>query len=122
MNGFAAPVPISDAPPGPAPRTTRTVRNALLFALGYAPLLVAFFVNLWGRPHYQFSPLALGGAAFLAWTRLKEVPRPFQPGRFLLAGALLALSFLCLAVATFLWSPWLGSLAALLGLVAVIWR
>ena len=55
--------------------------NGLLFALGYTPLLTLFFINLWGRPHYQFFPLALIGAAFLAWTRLKEVPRPFVPDR-----------------------------------------
>ena len=45
--------------------------------LGYVPLAGLFLVNLWGRPHYQFFPLALMGAAFLGWTRLKEVPRPF---------------------------------------------
>ncbi|PYJ02822.1 MAG: hypothetical protein DME25_15005 [Verrucomicrobia bacterium] len=116
MNGLAAPVPVSAAPSGPGPRTALCVRNGVLFGLGYAPLLVAFF-----GPHYQFFPLALGGAAFLAWARLKEVPRPLQPGRPLPTGTLLTLSFLCLAVATLLWSPWLGSLAALLGLVAVIW-
>ena len=36
-------------------------------ALGFAPLLTVFLINLWGRPHYQFFPLALAGAGFLAW-------------------------------------------------------
>src|SRR6266853_5443943 len=72
MNGFAEQVPLSGPVASPAPETGLTVRNGLLLALGYAPLLCAFFLNLWARPHYQFFPLALAGAAFLAWTRLKE--------------------------------------------------
>ena len=95
--------------------------NGLLFALGYAPLLTLFFINLWGRPHYQFFPLALIGAAFLAWTRLKEVPRLFVPGRASWTALLLAASFFFLAAATLYWSPWLGSIAALIGLTSIIW-
>src|ERR1017187_193574 len=82
-------------------------RYGILFALGYAPLLTLFFINLWGRPHYQFFPLALIGAAFLAWTRLKEVPRPFVPGRASWTALLLAASFFFLVAATLYWSPWL---------------
>ncbi|MDD1651146.1 MAG: exosortase U, partial [Methylococcaceae bacterium] len=93
----------------------------LLFALGYAPLLTLFFINLWSRPHYQFFPLALVGAGFLAWTRLAEVPRPFEPGRPLFAKLLLAIAFFCLALATVLWSPWLGSIAAWIGLAGAVW-
>ncbi len=98
-----------------------TVGNRLLFALGYAPLLALFFVNLWGRPHYQFFPLALIGAAFLAWTRLKDVRRPLVPGDRRVGGLLLASSFLVLAAATAYWSPWLGSIAAMLGLAGILW-
>src|SRR6266446_6359210 len=72
MNGFAAQVPMSGPGPSQARKTGMTFWNGLLLALGYAPLLWVFFLNLWARPHYQFFPLALAGAAFLAWTRLKE--------------------------------------------------
>jgi exosortase len=104
-----------------APRSRLAPGNGLLFALGYAPLLVLFFVNLWGRPHYQFFPLALMGAAFLAWTRRKEVPQPFEPGDRRLTALLLAASFVFLAAATVYWSPWLGGIAALIGLVGLLW-
>ena len=57
----------------------------------------------------------LAGAAFLAWSRLKEAPRPLEPGSSLPGTILWALSFLLLAGATVLWSPWLGSLAAITG-------
>src|ERR1051326_5930869 len=59
MNGLAEQVPLSGPVGSPSPETGLTLRHALLFALGYAPLLVAFFLNLWARPHYQFFPLAL---------------------------------------------------------------
>ena len=93
----------------------------LLLALGYAPLLTLFFINLWRRPHYQFFPLALIGASFLAWARLQDVPRPLAPGRPRVTALLLITSFFLLAAATLYWSPWLSSLAALVGLVALVW-
>jgi exosortase len=104
------------------PEDRMATGNGLLFALGYAPLLTLFFINLWGRPHYQFFPLALLGAAFLAWTGLKDVPRPFEPGKPRLTVLLLAASFFFLVAATLYWSPGLGSIAALIGLVGLVWR
>ena len=41
-----------------------------LAALGFAPLLGLFFIASWDRPAYQFFPLALAGAAALAWRAL----------------------------------------------------
>ena len=93
----------------------------LLFVLGYAPLLGLFFLNLWGRPHYQFFPWALLGAGFLAWIRGKELSRPFVPGDRKVTMFLQGVSFLLLGLATVSWSPWLACLAALTGLVAAIW-
>ncbi len=103
--------------PGPG----MTVGLGLLFALGYGPLLTLFFINLWGRPHYQFFPLAMAGAGFLAWTRLTEAPRPFDPGRPLITFLLVAASWFCLMGATVLWSPWLGGIAAFIGLAGFLW-
>ena len=91
-------------------------------ALGFAPLLTVFLINLWGRPHYQFFPLALAGAGFLAWNRLKELARPFSPGQPRWTVLLVAGTFCCLAAATLLWSPWLGAIAAFIGLAAVAWQ
>src|SRR5258706_2438994 len=117
MNGFAEKTTVSTRVDGPA----LTWAQGLLFVAGFVPLLWVFFLNLWARPHYQFFPLALAGAAFLAWSRLKEVPHPLEPGAPLPGTILWSLSFLLLAGATLLWSPWFGSLAAFAGLVAGIW-
>jgi len=95
--------------------------NLGLLAFGFAPLLVLFFANLWGRTYYQFFPMALAGAGFLAWGRLKEVPRPFVCGYAAGVAALLGAAFCILAVAMALWSPWLASLAAMLGVAGVAW-
>lgn len=92
-----------------------------LFALGYAPLLGLFFLNLWRRPHYQFFPLAILGAVFLAWSRLRDMRRPRVPGERGVGLIFLAGSLLLLLLATVCWSPWLGSLAALTGLVSMLW-
>jgi exosortase len=117
MNGFAEKTPSSAPVEKPALPTVQVI----LFAAGFVPLLAAFFVNLWQRPHYQFFPLALGGAAFLAWTRVRELPRPLDPGRPRTGKILWILSLALLMIATVLWSPWIGSLAALSGLIAGIW-
>jgi exosortase len=110
-------------PPDPAPGEGAGLsrRDLGLLAFGFAPLLLLFFANLWGRAYYQFFPLALAGAGFLAWARLKEVPRPLSPGPGLATAALLGASFCVLIAATLWWSPWLASLAALLGVVGVGW-
>src|ERR1051326_3534328 len=111
------PPPVMDEP-----RPSRAgLWNAGLFALGYTPLLIVFFINLWARPHYQFFPLALGGALLLAWARSSDVQRPLESGRRRVWGTLLMLSFFLLAAAAVLWSPWLGSLAAIIGLAGLIW-
>src|SRR5947208_154511 len=121
MNGLAEKSPMLEPNSRQPFESVLTIRNALLFAFGYAPLLALFFANLWGRPHYQFFPLVLAGAGLLAWTRLAEMPRPFEPGRSTLAVTFFLLSFLCLVAGTVVWSPWLGSLAVMVGLVGVIW-
>ena len=104
-----------------AERSGLTRLNAGLLAFGFAPLLLQFFANLWARPYYQFFPMALAGAGFLAWNRLKDVPRPFASGHAAGTAALAGMSFGILFVALALWSPWLASLAAILCVVSVAW-
>src|SRR5947207_3169236 len=112
MNGLAEKSPASSLIAQPV------LSLAVLFGVGFIPLLWVFFLNLWARPHYQFFPLAFGGAGFLAWSRLKEVARPFEPGSRVTGTLWWAFSFLLLCGATVLWSPWLASVAALAGLIA----
>jgi exosortase len=105
----------------PASGTGLTGFRSLLFAFGFAPLLVLFFLNLWDRPHYQFFPLAVFGALYLAWVRRKDPPQPLQPGHPVVTGLLVAVSFGLLAFGTLLWSPWLGGIATFIGLVGLVW-
>ncbi len=121
MNGFWQRSSIRTLGNAPRRELPFSLTNLLLFSFGYLPLLAVFFLNLWARPHYQFFPLALAGAGFLAWVRLKELPRPLVPSRPLIGGLWLLASFAIVLVATILWSPWLGSLAVLAGLIGVIW-
>ena len=114
-----APAPAS--PPLKEPRSGLRGLNLFLIAFGFAPLLAAFFVNLWDRPHYQFFPLAIAGALFLAWSRLKEVSRPLEPGSRSLTVLMLSISFLLLVVGAVFWSPWLGGIAAMITLAGVVW-
>ena len=110
---------VEPPPPTLAERTGLTRRNLGLLAFGFAPLLLLFFANLWERTYYQFFPMALAGAGFLAWTRLKEVPRPLAAGHPAATVTLLAASFGLLTAAVVFWSPWLAIVAAVLGLVGV---
>jgi exosortase len=96
-------------------------RAGAVVALSLTPLLISFFVNLWSREPYQFFPLALAGAGFLAWQRFQSVARPLAIGTWWVTGALLSLSLLMLACGTLLWSPWLGALAGLVALAGGVW-
>ena len=108
----------STSPSGPV-RLSRL--NLALFAFGFAPLLIAFFGNLWDRPYYQFFPTALAGAGLLIYQRIQEVSGRQSSGRIAWSVVFLGGSFFVLSVATLLWSPWLASLAALLLMVGLAW-
>lgn len=104
------------------PARWRNHLSPLLMAFGFFPLVSAFFFNLWSLPEYQFFPEAVAAAAFFAWTRIREVPRPFASGHPVVTLFVLGLSFALLALGLAIWSPWLGMVAALLaGVGAVSW-
>ena len=120
-----------------------------LFLIGFGPLLLKFFANLWRFEVHQFFPLALLGAGVLAWRGLQEtpsrkLPRRRQPdpqqlpdlgqiekrsssrrrrseGSSFITSTLGLLALALLTVATLLWSPWLGMAAALVALAAIVW-
>lgn len=96
--------------------------TGLLLIFGFAPLLCLFFENLWSRPHYQFFPLAIIGAGFLAWVRFKEIERPLRPGGRGMSAIFFGSAFLLLILAAALWSPWLGMLSALIAIIGAIWN
>ncbi|MEI6072147.1 MAG: exosortase U [Verrucomicrobiae bacterium] len=95
--------------------------SAGLIAFGFAPVLIEFFSNICRLSHYEFFPSALAAGGLLAWSRLKEVPRPLNAGQPWVTLPILLFSFAVLALAILLWSPWLGTIAALVCLAGVIW-
>ena len=90
----------------------------ILAALGFTPLLWVFFVLSWGRPEYQFFPLALFAAGLLAWRSVKTTVAAGNLGITRLLT--LATGVVCL-LANILWSPWLGYIAFFLGMAAALW-
>ena len=92
-----------------------------LIAFGFAPPFIEFLANIWNLPPYQFFPGALVGAGILARDRIKEVPRPLNPGLPWVTIPVILISFLALAVAVLLWSPWLGTVSAVICLIGMLW-
>ena len=90
---------------------------AAVVAAAFAPITVLFGLGLWSRPHYQFFPMLVPGAAVLAWRSCRNLG-PLSPGSPALAWAAAALSWLALAAGVVCLTPWLaavGLLTALLG-------
>ena len=91
----------------------------MLVVLAYVPMLIVYGQVLWLKPHYQFFPVLAGAAAWLAWTRFKELPDPLAAGGPALGGYIIIASLLLLAVGSLLFSPWVCAVSlwfALLGL------
>jgi exosortase len=97
--------------------------GAAIGAIAYGPLLVEFFSNLWGRPHYQHFPFVLAGFAWLMATRLSASRQlPDQVGAPSMAPGLVlgAVAWALLALAYYVESPWLGYVSLLVLLAAVL--
>jgi exosortase len=89
--------------------------------LAFVPLLQQHAVNLWARPHYQFFPLALIGAAFLAWTYSRGAPAARSPGNSGVTLAGVTLVWALLALGEVFFSPMLAAIAFLVLLAVVIY-
>lgn len=102
-------------------RPLSPVLIGIIALIGFGPLLAQFLFNLWKFDTYQFFPLALAGAGFLAWRGLREVDRPLEHGSAWLTvpGTLALLGVL--ASASVLWSPWMGAVSFLLGIAVFAW-
>ena len=92
-----------------------------LFLIGFGPLLLRFFGNLWKYEVHQFFPLALAGAGALAWRGLTEVKRPLVGGSRGVTATLTILFVALLSIATLIYSPWIAVAAALVAFAASFW-
>jgi len=91
-----------------------------LVGIGELPLLVKFFADLWTRPQYDFYPLILIGAAYLAWDRLREQAGVQFQGRRLLGAILLTIALLVLGLGNLLLLRSLGAVSAWIALAGCV--
>jgi exosortase len=113
------PISVTSSPVAPFRRTVPWDRVALAAAVMAAllPFLLQHTAWLWARPHYQFFPLVLVGACFLAYRGLRGVV--LRPGDPRTAGLGLAVAWLVLLVAVAVDSSWLGSIAGMAAVPAL---
>jgi exosortase len=83
-------------------------------------LLVLHARQIWMRPQYQFFPLALIGAAVLAYLRLRGLG-PLTPPPARRAWPPLLAAWVLLAAAELLYSSWLGAAAAMAASAAMLY-
>ncbi len=89
-------------------------------ALGCFPILIAHFLNLVAKPHYQFAVLVPLAVWFL-WSQSDwDITKPFSPIHPLPL-LLLVVFGAGLAVSTNIWSPWLGAVCALFLVWPCMW-
>jgi exosortase len=91
--------------------------SLLLLAAAHVPLVVAYYVTLWNREHYQFFPFALIACGVLAY--LRRDPEAGWRWSWL-SRALVALDATLLLVASLVNSPWAAAVAAALLTLAVL--
>lgn len=87
-----------------------------LIVLPFLPILLLHGRELWARPHYQFFPLVIPGAAALVWKWCGRLGR-LEPGNPALSNGIAVLTWAMLAFAVACISPGLGAFAALVALL-----
>jgi exosortase len=109
------------AAPGTAAvaRTWKQFVPALVVGLSFAPVLVLHARALWERPHYQFFPLVIPGAALLAWRSCRWLG-DVEPGDTRISTALAVLGWGMLAVSVLFVSSTAGAIASLFTLAVAL--
>src|SRR5207253_77212 len=92
---------------------------AAVVALAFAPVLLLHARALWERPHYQFFPLVIPGAALLAWRSCRRLGA-LEPGDTKAATTLAVLGWGLLAVSILFVSSTAGAVAGLLTLAVAL--
>ncbi len=93
--------------------------TAAILLIVHAPLLVKLGERLWAMEHYQFFPIIPLGAAWLAYSRFKEIDTLSQ-GKFIWRIFLWGMAIALYLFAVRLNSPWLAAFSFQLSLWALI--
>ncbi len=104
---------MSNSVPGSENRW-RWLLPSLLVSLGFLPLIYWHVAGLLERPHYQFIVLLPVAWWLLAGEKLTNAPPASTRGAYLLGLALLVCAASGLGFASWVWSPWVGGVSALL--------
>lgn len=91
-----------------------------VLAAAHAPLLYWHLCSVLAKPHYQFIVLLPVAVGFLLWRGRKEISER-RPGSIYISYGLGIGALFVLGMATQLWSPWLGSVAATLSVLAAVY-
>lgn len=92
-------------------------------ALALGPLLVEYGRQLWSAEHYQFFPMLLAAAGWLAWRRFPPLPTLIsQPCSPSLRVAAWSAALLATAVALFARSPFVAAIAVLVLMLAALYE
>lgn len=87
----------------------------ILILIGFAPLVVIHFANLWHRPHYRHVPFLLVAVALLLWKRCKRLPASVSGPKWRKTSTVLfSFALLSLATATVIFSPWTAAVGFVL--------
>jgi len=111
--------PTPNTEPGAENRIWRIgvlVVTGLVVSTAHLPQLVRLGATMWAKEHYQFFPLVLIGAAYLAWVRRDLYFRRAEPS-IGLAGFNWMVTLLIFSGGVLLDSPWLVGLSA----VSCVW-
>ncbi len=102
-------------------RTVRSPSIQITWLLAaQVPLIFAYGCHLWDRPHYQFFPLAVVAAGWLAVRRMGE-STDLEPGKQRTVLGLLVASFLLQVAALVIHSYWLIGISLPISLTAFLY-
>ena len=92
----------------------------VLILVSHLPMLVLQLRKMWLVEHYRYFPFLLAAVAYLLWTRWQAVSAPTacRPTRSSILA--LSISLVVLIASEMLWSPWLGTVAAILSVLAIL--
>ncbi len=124
MSTADASVASCQASPVRAALSWRLLAIAVVVVAAHAPLLVLHARQIWLRPHYQFFPLVVVGAVALAYQRLayqrvKHIGA-LRPDSGWASWLLVGTAWMMLSAAVLVESSWLGAVATLVLVVAVL--